>query len=54
MSRDVLLALLALALLLNLALLGAVTLRPRRGRAPLDGRGRGPGDTTRATRGSVL
>src|SRR4051794_27775174 len=41
MSRDVLLALLALALLLNLALLGAATLRPRRGAAPAEDRGRG-------------
>src|SRR5438034_4915843 len=40
MSRDVLLALLALALLLNLALLGAATLRPRRGPAAGDDRGR--------------
>jgi hypothetical protein len=41
MSRDVLLACLALALLLNLAFLGVVMLRPRPGRAPLDDRGRG-------------
>ena len=48
MSRDVLLACLALALLLNLALLGAVTLRPRRGRVPLDGRGDGHAPASRA------
>lgn len=42
MSRDVLLACLALALLLNLALLGVVTLRPRRGRAATDDRARAP------------
>jgi truncated hemoglobin YjbI len=41
MSREVLLAFLALALLLNLALLGVATLRSRRGLAPLGDRGRG-------------
>jgi hypothetical protein len=40
MSRDVLLAFLALALLLNLAFLGVVMVRPRRRGAPMGGRGR--------------